>query len=380
MESALAWSPTPTPHDDDGMTPAMWDKVFASPLDPSIFALLAANGVLGPPTPGPAPEPMPTMAQSSSSLYEPYGGPAVAKPRVQQQSQQQTMRNDRPALGLPPSLWMTSAAPTTNYNVYPAPAALPSSSPSSSILIPRRSPQSPISPSASVVSNTNSLHSHRSGGSTSTSVTGKASGTVFTDLFNDDLLSTIGSTSTGLTSIHPQQYAPTGSPLLSPQATPFSPQMLHSPVGTSEASSDSAESIDQLVKEDPLAKQVWKMYAKQKAGLPNAQRMENLTWRMMALALKKKEREDKEKGEKEREKANTSSSEEKRPLKVEDPEPEQKKEEASKRTEEPEQQQRPQPPEQDIANERGRRIDKGKPRVRVVGFDGTNMNGSEALE
>jgi len=156
--------------------------------------------------------------------------------------------------------------------------------------------------------------------------------------------------------------------------------MLHSPVGTSEASSDSAESIDQLVKEDPLAKQVWKMYAKQKAGLPNAQRMENLTWRMMALALKKKEREDKEKGEKEREKANTSSSEEKRPLKVEDPEPEQKKEEALKRTEEPEQQQRPQPPEQDIANERGRRIDKGKPRVRVVGFDGTNMNGSEALE
>ncbi|KAI9442111.1 hypothetical protein H4582DRAFT_2109820 [Lactarius indigo] len=38
----------------------------------------------------------------------------------------------------------------------------------------------------------------------------------------------------------------------------------------------------------PLATQVWKMYARTKANLPHAQRMENLTWRMMALALKKK--------------------------------------------------------------------------------------------
>ncbi|KAF8493597.1 hypothetical protein JB92DRAFT_1163562 [Gautieria morchelliformis] len=47
-----------------------------------------------------------------------------------------------------------------------------------------------------------------------------------------------------------------------------------------------------LAREDPLATQVWKMYARTKAGLPHAQRMENLTWRMMALALRRKREED----------------------------------------------------------------------------------------
>ena len=49
---------------------------------------------------------------------------------------------------------------------------------------------------------------------------------------------------------------------------------------------------EKLAKEDPLATQVWKMYARQKATLPHAQRMENLTWRMMALALKKKKEDE----------------------------------------------------------------------------------------
>ncbi|KAI1006381.1 Nitrogen catabolic enzyme regulatory protein [Podosphaera aphanis] len=47
------------------------------------------------------------------------------------------------------------------------------------------------------------------------------------------------------------------------------------------------ESIDQMQKEDPLATQVWKLYSKTKLQLPNQERMENLTWRMMALSLKK---------------------------------------------------------------------------------------------
>lgn len=42
-----------------------------------------------------------------------------------------------------------------------------------------------------------------------------------------------------------------------------------------------------LSREDPLATQVWKMYARTRASLPHAQRMENLTWRMMAMALRK---------------------------------------------------------------------------------------------
>ncbi|KAG8777651.1 hypothetical protein FRC16_004079, partial [Serendipita sp. 398] len=47
-------------------------------------------------------------------------------------------------------------------------------------------------------------------------------------------------------------------------------------------------SADQLSKEDPLATQVWKLFARTKATLPHAQRMENLTWRMMAMALRKR--------------------------------------------------------------------------------------------
>jgi hypothetical protein len=42
-------------------------------------------------------------------------------------------------------------------------------------------------------------------------------------------------------------------------------------------------------KEDPLATQVWRLYTKAKDTLPNGSRLENLTWRMMAMTLKKKE-------------------------------------------------------------------------------------------
>lgn len=48
------------------------------------------------------------------------------------------------------------------------------------------------------------------------------------------------------------------------------------------------DEIEEMVRSDPLATQVWRMYARTKAQLPHAQRMENLTWRMMALALKRK--------------------------------------------------------------------------------------------
>lgn len=47
-----------------------------------------------------------------------------------------------------------------------------------------------------------------------------------------------------------------------------------------------------MARDDPLATQVWKMYARTKAGLPHAQRMENLTWRMMALALRRRREEE----------------------------------------------------------------------------------------
>ncbi|GAB1524414.1 hypothetical protein RhiTH_007568 [Rhizoctonia solani] len=49
--------------------------------------------------------------------------------------------------------------------------------------------------------------------------------------------------------------------------------------------------------EHPLAAQVWKIYAKTRATLPHQQRMENLTWRMMAMALKKKPASDAREGD-----------------------------------------------------------------------------------
>ncbi|KAJ5764644.1 Nitrogen regulatory protein nrfA [Penicillium manginii] len=48
---------------------------------------------------------------------------------------------------------------------------------------------------------------------------------------------------------------------------------------------------NELQKEDPLAAQIWRLYTRTKSQLPNQERMENLTWRMMAMSLKRKERE-----------------------------------------------------------------------------------------
>ncbi|RDA94023.1 hypothetical protein CP533_5041 [Ophiocordyceps camponoti-saundersi (nom. inval.)] len=48
---------------------------------------------------------------------------------------------------------------------------------------------------------------------------------------------------------------------------------------------DSADSVDQLQRDDPLFTQVWKFFKTTKQQLPNQHRMENLTWRMMGLNL-----------------------------------------------------------------------------------------------
>ncbi|KAF8934809.1 hypothetical protein BGZ58_005445 [Dissophora ornata] len=65
-----------------------------------------------------------------------------------------------------------------------------------------------------------------------------------------------------------------------------------------EESSEEDEASKQA-KEDPLAAQVWRLYTKAKDSLPNGKRLENLTWRMMAMTLhkKNKEKEDKEREE-----------------------------------------------------------------------------------
>ncbi|KAM3446432.1 hypothetical protein MY3296_009688 [Beauveria thailandica] len=53
----------------------------------------------------------------------------------------------------------------------------------------------------------------------------------------------------------------------------------------------SSANLDQMQSDDPLAAQVWKFFTKTKQNLPNQQRMENLTWRMMALSMRKKQQE-----------------------------------------------------------------------------------------
>ena len=58
-----------------------------------------------------------------------------------------------------------------------------------------------------------------------------------------------------------------------------------------DASSADLGDPDEMQKKDPLGTQIWKLYSKTRSQLPNQERMENLTWRMMAMNLKRKERE-----------------------------------------------------------------------------------------
>lgn len=57
---------------------------------------------------------------------------------------------------------------------------------------------------------------------------------------------------------------------------------------------DSELNFEEQNRKDPLATKVWKMYAQQKAQLANASRMENITWRMMAMTLRKKKEQERQ--------------------------------------------------------------------------------------
>ena len=51
-------------------------------------------------------------------------------------------------------------------------------------------------------------------------------------------------------------------------------------------------SPEEMQKKDPLGAQIWKLYHKTKGQLPNSERLENLTWRMMSMKLRRKELEE----------------------------------------------------------------------------------------
>lgn len=61
------------------------------------------------------------------------------------------------------------------------------------------------------------------------------------------------------------------------------------PAFGNDASAASPESPTELQKNDPLGTQIWKLYSRAKTQLPNAERMSNLTWRMMALNMRRAE-------------------------------------------------------------------------------------------
>jgi GATA-binding protein len=59
------------------------------------------------------------------------------------------------------------------------------------------------------------------------------------------------------------------------------------PTWKDDAADGELDSPDEMQKKDPLATQIWRLYSKTKKQLPNSERMENLTWRMMAMNLRK---------------------------------------------------------------------------------------------
>lgn len=224
---------------------------------------------------------------------------------------------------LPPSLWMSPVSTvvnTTSSMAKPSSTHLQRSNVSSDSTPFAQSPVSPTSPSIDSKS------------------------TLFTDIFSEELF--------GLNRVS-----------LSPQATsPFtSPRMSGSPALQF---ADFGPDTEKMAKEDPLATQVWRMYARTKANLPHAQRMENLTWRMMALALKKKKEEEEEASKGNRATITPASAPNPETTQSDTLEIDSDKRDSAMRN----------------SDERGRRIDKGKAKIRVVGFEGTNQDGFEEPE
>ncbi|KAF1943184.1 hypothetical protein EJ02DRAFT_343916 [Clathrospora elynae] len=61
------------------------------------------------------------------------------------------------------------------------------------------------------------------------------------------------------------------------------------PAFGNDAGTPSVESPAEMQRNDPLGTQIWKLYQRAKTQLPNAERMENLTWRMMAMNMRRAE-------------------------------------------------------------------------------------------
>lgn len=246
--------------------------------------------------------------------------------------------SERSHVGIPPSLWMSPASTTPSSPNFPDTPYVPLNQ---LAIPPHLLPESTTGTSSSPSSYSAYAESSRS--TAPTTASSPQLSRKFSDLFTDDLFS-----ARKHSTIDP------GSPANFP-----SPKMSGSPDLKSMDLGDEDVDPEKLAKEDPLATQVWKMYAKTKANLPHGQRMENLTWRMMALALKKK-KEDDDRARAEREPDGESAFES-----AETPSASCRRGEDVREGE-------------GDGAERGRT--KGKTKVRVVGFDGTNQDDTEDNE
>ncbi|KZT10615.1 uncharacterized protein LAESUDRAFT_720962 [Laetiporus sulphureus 93-53] len=240
--------------------------------------------------------------------------------------------NERQSLTLPPSLWMSPASgpsPPMNIGALPYPQL-------TQITVPRSGSLSDSLGGSTQSPSTLSMYGE-SGKSTAPTSAGSPKARMLSELFTDDLF-------------------PSNSPIVDNQGcqSVLSPRLSGSPDLKAIELAAGDTDPEKLAKEDPLATQVWRMYARTKATLPHAQRMENITWRMMSLALKKKKEDE---ANWELQGVDEENTDSKASVVIQQPsatsEPVKKEE------------------------ERGRTIDKGKAKVRVVGFDGANQDGVE---
>lgn len=65
------------------------------------------------------------------------------------------------------------------------------------------------------------------------------------------------------------------------------------PTWQDDAGGADLDNPEEMQKKDPLATQIWRLYSKTKSQLPNSERMENLTWRMMSMNLRRQQLERK---------------------------------------------------------------------------------------
>lgn len=400
-----------------------WGNVFSSPLDPSTFAALAASGVLGPPTSG-VPSSLPARSTRSPHDYPinprvppPLNTKDIGRPAINQNLHAPWSNVPSPYSSTPSSSQRASPLhfrPGSGSIPYGKRPSIPGSmtsydshrlsgghdvSHSSRSTLGQQIPQSdlpgpsgqfdvPLGPagegrldsfsssfshhSSSVDVGSNLHFQHERHNITlppslwmsPTSVTSQSSlnGPSYPQL-SELSMSRHGSITDSLSG---STHSPTNlslyeelfsgnSPLENPGPHNFpSPRLSGSPDLKSIELAMADADPEKLAKEDPLATQVWKMYARTKATMPHAQRMENITWRMMALALKKKKEDE------DRAKGGDLQSEGQVDGQPSDP---------------------TQLSSDDILKEeqteRGRTFDKGKGKVKVVGFDGTNQDGTD---